>query len=101
MYELTQENGYIFRITHIANVPWILENDLACYNSNGKDPNFREIGLPDLTRKRANRKVPVPPGGTLADYVPFYFTPHSPMLYKIKTGHDGLKMTPMPDIALL
>lgn len=42
----------------------------------------------------------VPPGGTLADYVPFYFTPRSPMLMNIRTGYLGLKKYPMDDIII-
>ena len=30
--------------------------------------------------------MPIHPGGTLSDYVPFYFTPFSPMAYNIHTG---------------
>ena len=48
-----------------------------------------EIGNPDLIDKRTHRIVPAPPGGTLSDYVPFYFTLYSPMLYNIKTGMEG------------
>jgi len=45
--------------------------------------------------------VPVPPGGTLADYVPFYFTPKSPMLLNIKTGYKGVTRRPNADIVVL
>jgi hypothetical protein len=100
MLELTPEKALIFRITHIENVPWILANGLHCCNSTCRDPNFRQIGNPDLIEKRANRRVPIAPGGTLSDYVPFYFTPYSPMLLNIKTGYN-VPMTPMPDIAIL
>jgi hypothetical protein len=54
-----------------------------------------------LINKRAHRAVPIPPGGTLSDYVPFYFTPCTPMLLNIKTGYHGLKQTPMRDIVIL
>lgn len=101
MLDLTAERARIFRITHIENVPWILEHGVHCFNSRCRDPNFREIGNPDLIRKRTQRRVPVPPGGALSDYVPFYFTPYSPMLLNIKTGYNGLKRTPMSDIAIL
>jgi hypothetical protein len=55
----------------------------------------------DLIAKRDGRAVPIPPGGTLSDYIPFYFTPLSPMLLNIKTGYNGATMLPMRDIAIL
>jgi hypothetical protein len=39
------------------------------------------IAYSDLKDKRARKTVVVACGGTLADYVPFYFAPRSPMLY--------------------
>jgi hypothetical protein len=87
MLDLTPAKARIFRITHIRNVPWLLRKGIRCRNSPGKDPEFVEIGNPDLIAKRLSRKVPIPPGGGLGDYVPFYFTPHSPMLYNILTGY--------------
>jgi hypothetical protein len=71
----------VFRIVHRKNVPWILENGLHARTSPRKDPGYVAIGNADLIEKRRHRTVLIPPGGTLADYVPFYFTPHSPMLY--------------------
>lgn len=101
MINLTADKAWIFRITHIDNVPWILANGLHCPNSKIVDPNFREIGNPDLIKKRASRLVPIPPGGTLSDYVPFYFTPLSPMLYNIKTGRNGTQARSMDEIVIL
>jgi hypothetical protein len=101
MVELTAEKALIFRITHIENVPWILENGLQCSTSHCLDPSFRQIGNPDLIAKRTTRTVPIVPHGMLSDYVPFYFTPHTPMLFNIRTGYNGVKKTPMPDIAIV
>lgn len=101
MKGLTPQRALIFRITHIANVPWILDHGIQCRNSKHLDPNYREIGSPDLIAKRTRRLVNIPPGGTLSDYIPFYFTPCSPMLYNIKTGYGGLPKTPMTEIAIL
>ena len=84
MSSLSPEKALIVRITRIANVPWILANGLHCRSSAAQDPDLEEIGNPDLIEKRTRRIVPVPPGGTLSDYVPFYFTPYLPMLYNIK-----------------
>lgn len=101
MMDLTAEKALIFRITHISNVPWILDNGLHCQNSATRDSNFREIGNPDLIAKRTHREVPIPPDGTLDDYIPFYFTPWSPMLLNIKTGHQGIAQVPMAEIVVL
>lgn len=82
--DVTAERARIFRITPIENVAWIVTNGLHCSSSPVQDPNFVQIGNPELIAKRAGRVVPVPPGGTLDDYIPFYFTPFSPMLYNIR-----------------
>lgn len=101
MSNLNPDKALIFRITHIANVPWLLQHGLHCRNSTEFDPNFRNIGNPDLISKRHTRTVPIPPGGTLSDYVPFYFTPFSIMLYNIHTGYGGVAQGPNDDIVIL
>jgi hypothetical protein len=101
MSQLNPEKALIFRITHIGNVAWLLANGLHCRASDILDPNYHEIGNPDLIAKRADRKIPIAPGGTLSDYIPFYFTPYTPMMLNIKTGYGGLKQTPMRDIVIL
>ena len=45
-----------------------------------------EIGHPAIKAGRRDRPVPLPPGGVVADYVPFYFAARSPMLYVIAQG---------------
>ena len=100
MPTFSQDRARIFRITHIDNLPRILEHGLACRSSGLFDPNYRNIGNPELIQKRTAREVPVPPGGTLSDYVPFYFTSRSPMLYNIKTGRN-VPAVPMRDIVVL
>lgn len=44
--------------------------------------------------------MPLSPGGTLSDYVPFYFTPFSMMMYNIKTGYNGITKRPNRDIVI-
>ena len=97
---LTPELARIFRITHVDNVAWDLEHGLQCRNSRIANPGFRNIGNLELIEKRKDRTVPVSPGGTLADYIPFYFTPRSPMLYNIKTGFHGIAKVPMAEIVI-
>lgn len=100
MSNLNPDKALIFRITHIANVPWMLDHGLHCRNSPAFDPNFRNIGNPELISKRHLRQVPIPPGGTLSDYVPFYFTPFSIMLFNLKTGYGGVPRVPNDDIVI-
>jgi len=98
---LKPEKAFILRITHISNVPWILEHGLRCATSDVRDPDFRPIGDADLIQKRAVRAIPAPPHGTISDYVTFYFTPLSPMLYNIKTGYRGIERLPISEIAII
>lgn len=97
---LNPERALIFRITHVANVPWILEHGLHCRNSPEQDPDFVNIGSAELIDKRSRRPVPVPPGGMLSDYVPFYFTPFSIMMLNIKTGYGGITRRENRDIVI-
>lgn len=98
---LNPEKALIFRITHRDNLPWILANGLHCRNSNRIDSHFVSIGNPDLIDKRSRHPVRVPPGGMLSDYVPFYFTPRSPMLLNIKTGYNGIRQRSNDEIVIL
>ena len=99
--ELSAERAWIFRITHIENVPWILRHGLHCQSSDQVDPGYVSIGNPDLIAKRVSRSVPIHPHGTLADYIPFYFTPYSIMMYNIKTGYHGGIPRPNSEIAIM
>jgi hypothetical protein len=85
---LNPEKALIFRIVHRDNLPWILDHGLHARNGLIFDPNYRNIGNVDLIGKRAYRNVKVGSLGTLNDYVPFYFTPFSIMMYNIHTGYN-------------
>lgn len=99
--DLNPEKALIFRITHRDNFPWILNNGLHCRSSESFDPSFVNIGNLELIDKRQNRVVDISPGGTLSDYVPFYFTPFSPMMFNINTGHAGIAKRPNGEIVIL
>jgi hypothetical protein len=101
MLNLLPQKALIFRITHRKNLPWIVEHGLHCASSGTRDPNFISIGNPDLIDKRRTRVVPQEPAGMLSDYVPFYFTPRSPMLLNIKTGYNGIRQRKNEDIVIL
>jgi len=96
---LCQDKALIFRITHVDNLEEIMTNGCLSRNAATKD-NYSEIGNQELISRRNLRQVPCHPFGTLSDYVPFYFTPYSPMLYNIKTGY-GVPRQPMNKIVIL
>lgn len=98
--KLNADKALIFRITHRDNVPWILGHGMCCRNASVQDPNYRTIGNPELIDKRQRRSVPIPPGGTLSDYIPFYFTPYTPMMLNIKTGYGGITKVPNEDVVI-
>jgi ssDNA thymidine ADP-ribosyltransferase, DarT len=85
---LNPEKALIWRIVHRDNVPWILDHGLFCANCSPQAPDYVTIGNPELIGRRSQRIVPIPPGGTLADYVPFYFTPFSVMMKNIHSGRS-------------
>lgn len=97
---LNPDKALIFRIVHRDNVPWILDNGMHCRTSPIQAHNYRTIGNPDLIDKRQHRLVPIPPGGPLSDYVPFYFTPFTPMMLNIKTGYGGMTKVPNEEIVI-
>ena len=99
--ELNPDRTLIFRIVHRDNVPWILDNGLHCRASARHDPTYVVIGNPELIEKRRSRSVPVFPGGTLSDYVSFYFTPRSPMLLNIRTGYGGIRQRDSREIVII
>ena len=99
-HSLNPDKALIFRITHWKNLPWLLDNGLNCSSSNRQDDKFIAIGNQDLIQDRSTHAVPVPHGGLLADYIPFYFTPYSPMLLNIVTGRN-VQRRPRSDIVIL
>jgi len=85
----------LYHITHAQNLQSILAYDgLWCDNSR-QERELNTIGIAHehIKQRRARRSVPSGAQGTLADYVPFYFAPRSPMLYAIHmgsvAGYDG------------
>lgn len=97
---LNPEKALIWRIIHRDNLAWILDNGIHCANSRILAPNYVSIGNADLIDKRRHRLVKIAPGGTLADYVPFYFTPFSVMMLNIHSGRS-VKQRPNEEIVIL
>lgn len=98
---LNPEKALIWRIVHRHNLPWILNNGLQAANNVQPITDWKVIGYQPLIARRGSRQVPLAPGGVLNDYVPFYFTPFSPMMYNIHTGRGGVSYVPNKDLVIL
>lgn len=79
----------IYHITHINNLPSILDSGGLIANGRlrQKRINYLDIAYEHIQDRRARKPVPCGARGFLHDYVPFYFAPRSPMLFAIYKGN--------------
>ena len=101
----------VYRITHIYNIPHILENGIAHRNSPNHNPDFVVIGDISLISTRDSKQITVDNGDflnadaptiTLGDFIPFYFGVKMPMLYVIQNGGNFvIKLTPAIEIVYM
>jgi ssDNA thymidine ADP-ribosyltransferase, DarT len=92
---------WLYRMTHIDNLPHILQHGLVTAANSNADPNYRSIGDQSLIGVRKDLDAPNPPGGKFSDYVPFYLGHRSPMLYQIATGYENIHKVPQSEIVYL
>ncbi len=78
---------WLFRIDPLSNLRSILEGGLYCKNAVGEDNGYFTIGSQEVINRRGLVEVKCFPGTCVNDYVPFYFSVRTPMLYNIITGH--------------
>ncbi len=91
------EETFIFRIVHIDNLDYILQqNKLTTYGNADSDPNYVGIGEGELINLRTNHTITTTNSGIeycpSCDFLPFYFAAKSVMLYRIKTGWNVAKV---------
>ena len=80
---------YVFHMTEVSNLKNILQYGLLSHNeAHSKGFNKTDIALQDVNQRRANKK-PIH-GISLHDYVPMYFNPKNPMLYRRKQIQDNI-----------
>ncbi len=96
----------LYRMTHIDNIPHILQYGITHKNSPNANPNFVSIGDVSLINTRDQKQVTVDNGDflnlgapliTLGDYIPFYFGVRMPMLYVIQNGGNFVMHPTAPD----
>jgi hypothetical protein len=80
----------LFRMTHIENIPHILEYGITHISSANRNYNYKPIGDGGLIGTRNDFLMPN--GKCLGDYTPFYFGVRMPMLYVIQKGFNGVKI---------
>jgi hypothetical protein len=78
----------IYHITHLRNLPGIIAGKCLHCDARVAASKLGVVGIAHqhIKDRRARKSVPVKPGGFVADYVPFYFAPRSPMLFAIDRG---------------
>jgi len=84
--------NFCFRIIHRDNLVHVLQHGLVTKHHPLADPVFVSIGNPEIIDVRDTTAVKFAGYGNIGDYVPFYFTPRSIMLYNIITGYYAPKV---------
>lgn len=87
---------YLYRMTHIENIPHILSNGLTHRTSDNANTNYVPIGDSSLISTRNTRTLKN--GRLLGDYIPFYFGYRTPMLFVIQKGLNGVAPTSAENI---
>lgn len=86
---------------HWQNIPHVLAHGLCSRMHLNADPNFVNIGHQQLITDRDKHPVSMESKGVLGEYIPFYFAGHSPMLYMIKNGFQGVFKRPQEDLVFI
>ncbi len=78
----------ITHFTHVKNLPGILADGCLRCDSAVDRSVALQVEAADLGIKASRRAITVPlaPYGCVADYVPCYFAPRSPMMFKLHKG---------------
>lgn len=77
----------LYHFTHISHLESILTNGIfSDTRAQAMGLITYEAGDQGVKERRRSMTVPIGPGGVVADYVPYYFAPRSPMLLRIMTN---------------
>ena len=88
---------HIFRMTHIQNIPHILQHGITHRVSTNANASYVPIGDSSLISSRSTFSEPIN-NRFLGDYIPFYFGVRMPMLYMIQNGYYGVTQLLPQDI---
>lgn len=91
---------WVYRIIPIQNLEKDLKHGMLAKRNASADPTRVVIGNTEIISARDQRPVKCYPGTVVNDYVPFYFSVRTPMLYNIYTGM-GVAQKPQREIVYL
>jgi hypothetical protein len=78
---MSTRDPWLLHFTHVSNVRGIAKAGLL---ADAMRPDMSvECAEPGIKERRRRLEIPIGPKGVVADYVPFYFAPRSPMLHRI------------------
>lgn len=83
-------------MTHIENIPHVLQYGITHSTSANANPDFVPIGDGSLIVARNNFLLNN--GRRLGEYIPFYFGVRTPMLYVVQNGFNMVALTPAQNI---
>ncbi|MGM9698037.1 MAG: DUF4433 domain-containing protein [Prevotella sp.] len=94
--------NYLYRMTHIDNIPHILKHGITHRTSALANPDYVAIGDTGLIERRLDYCVKTVRGNVyrIGDFIPFYFYARMPMLYNIQHGY-GVDMVNADDIVYM
>lgn len=96
----------IYRITHLENIPHILQHGITHKDSQHKNHDYQNIGDLSLINTRNKKTVSIDNGSfnstesltriILGNYIPFYFGVKMPMLYVAQHGGNFVERATSP-----
>lgn len=87
-------------MTHVDNIPHILQHGITHRNSLIANPKYTPIGDSSLIGNRNSKIITVSNGQygyghfqtiTIGDFIPFYFGYRTPMLFVIQNGYNAVR----------
>ena len=86
------EQALLYHFTHIDNLASIMRAGWLVADGGVVAAGLAtDVGDAGVKEARRRQLVPIEPGGVVADYVPFYLAPRSPMMFRIACDHrDGV-----------
>lgn len=96
---MTIDNIKLYRMTHVANIPHVLQHGIVHSSSPNHNPDYVPIGDKTLIDFRRTKKIriDVEQSIPLGDFIPFYFGIRMPMLYVMQRGGNFVEKAYNPE----